>query len=317
MSDSAIAPAEANALALAPSYVVAQTDNDTDIDDLVPGVDWLSASGKDGRFYDEEKKSIGEQLRVVVLHAAPGQTAWAPKEPEKADQEPHPDLEFFRAIGIAPGKPWCKNRDTKRQNPSLHEDVTPAQVLELRKRGYTGACAGCPFKKWAKGIGPVCRETRELLMVVKGREAPARLTVDGTSLGPLKKFFTKEFKTRIDGKLANIMLHTRSILMGFKSETNEKGSHFVQTFEANAGFLPPDQAEEFGLLREVYLAYSAEQGPPPQHHDEHADFEAEAEPSTPPGNDSPPPPTDDDAPPEATDKGRFDEDPAKAAAGYF
>lgn len=329
MSNSAAATTtETNtALMVPPSYIIAQSAEDTDIDDLAPGVDWISASGKEGRFLDEEKQNIGEELRVVFLHAAPGQTAWPPKDPEKADQVPHPDLEWFKAQGIPQGRPFCKNRDVKRLPPQLSDDVTPAQLQALRTRGYTGDCKGCPFKRWAPGAGPVCRETREALMRVKGRDLPGRLTIDGTSLSPLKSFFKKEFKGKVtvDGKerWVDFLLHSRAVRLGFKRENNEHGGHFVLTFDAQEGFLPHEQVAEFGELREAYLAYSAEYSAPalpPQ--EEHADYEVPAEPVRTPAPatapDGPPPPSDADAPPvTASEKGRFDDNPAQAVKGFF
>lgn len=300
-------------LAVVPSHAIAYADHDSDIDDLVPGVEWLGASGKEGRFFDEDKQPIGDSLKVVMLHAAPGQTAWAPRDPERVDQVPHPLLQFFKDIGITPGRPWCKNKDVKRQAPQVSEDLTADQLTALRGQGYTGQCAGCPFKRWAPGAGPVCRETRELLLNVKGRDIPARMTVDGTSLQAIKSFLRKEFKGKAkvvdqNGKeverWVDFLTHSRAVTLGFARENNEHGTHYVMTFEAQSGFLPENQIAEFSELRELYLQYVTEQDAlgPAAAHPEASDFTVEAaEPAEEP----------------APQQGTFEDDPVAVAQGHF
>lgn len=311
MSDS-LATAPPSSIVPSSAYL-ATSEADTDIDDLAPGVDWVAASGKDGRFWlvtEDPKVSLGESLKVVFLHAAPGQTAWVPKAPDKAGAAAHPDLEWFRQIKLEEGRPFCKNRDTKRLAPELSDNLTQQQVAALRNRGYTGNCNGCPFKKWDReSKSSVCRESREILMIISGRDPdhPARMTIDGTSLSPLKAMLKKSFKVKAPDasgkeKLVDLLICSKPISLSFKQAKNDAGQDYyilvAEAPEGAQGFLPEQQVAEFRELREVFLQYASEQNAPQHYVDEPADYEVSTSPE--PAHDSPPPLTDADAPVEQT-----------------
>lgn len=288
------------------AYLVNSEDDD-DTDDIIPNLDRVQASGKDGRFYDrsnDDKVSMGERLRVVLVHAAPSQTGWVPKHDPSKGRPPHPDLEFFTALGIDTEKPYCKNMDVKRQAPRPSEDLTPKQLQGLKARGWTGSCHGCPFKKWNREAKTAaCREGREVLMMLPDRDMPVRMTVDGTSLSPFKRYLKTEFEARVEGKLVKLMPFSKVTNLSFKSEKNDFGDNFVLVPEASSTFLPEDQVANYRQMRETYLLYTLEEEPH-QYVDEPADYEIPAsETKANPVSEGAPPLSDADAPVEQTSEG--------------
>lgn len=223
------------------SHIVYADPEDDPLEDVTPGLKYISANASDGFFYDGETR-IGETLDCVILDYTQPRQLWKPKKPGDAMYEEFKDLPTLKG-------PLCQTHHHNRRNkaksedPRFHPELSESDVALIKTMG-AGDCFSCDLTK-----AKACKGGRKLLVYSPGRwDEPVVFQVGLTSIGTIEKLWRSDFKFK--GKSIDISL--RPVRFGWKREKNNDGEvYYILTAVAGRP-RPPKEVAAYQALREVY-----------------------------------------------------------------
>jgi len=226
--------------------LVMAKEDDNALDDIYPGLRHLNFSGKEGGWWEDDKKLFGSCWCVILDKSNP-RVAWKPRN-ENDD--------YFQELKEAPANtPLCKNDHFVKGKPEqseqafLNRDI-PNSVQEFLKKHGAGDCNGCELTK------SICRGGRKLLVQIVRHDGdkalqfdePIAFQVSGTSIGVINNLFRKSFRTK-DGSAD---ISSRWVQFGSNREKRDDGGTYY-TITAEAG--KPLTSEQVTFWREMREDY--------------------------------------------------------------